>query len=79
MSDGVVCNLPTIRWLRPTSKHVFVLPGIRRLGEDHHNHRNIATPAEAKAAGADFIVVGRPILNAPDPVAAVRAIMEEIA
>ena len=41
--------------------------------------RTLLNPAEAKAAGADFIVVGRPILNAPDPVAAVRAIMEEIA
>lgn len=57
----------------------LVVPGIRPRGSSADDQARIATPAEAIAAGADLLVVGRPIRNAPDPVLAARAIAEEIA
>lgn len=56
----------------------FVIPGIRPAGSASQDQSRTATPAEAIRSGADFIVVGRPILQAPDPAAAADAIVEEI-
>ncbi|HXP93608.1 MAG TPA: orotidine-5'-phosphate decarboxylase [Candidatus Binatia bacterium] len=53
-------------------------PGIRPTGSAHGDQKRVATPAEALQAGADYIVVGRPITEADDPVAAARAILEEM-
>jgi orotidine-5'-phosphate decarboxylase len=53
---------------------VLITPGIRPSGTDSHDQARVATPQEALAAGADLLVVGRPITRAPDPGAAAAAI-----
>ena len=58
---------------------LVVTPGIRPRGADANDQKRAMTPGEAVQAGADFIVVGRPITHAPDPQAAARSIAEEIA
>ena len=57
----------------------LVTPGIRPLGSDKGDQSRIMTPADAARAGSSHIVVGRPILKAPDPAAATRAILAELA
>jgi orotidine-5'-phosphate decarboxylase len=56
----------------------IVTPGVRPAGADHADQARVVTPAEAIAAGATHIVVGRPITEATDPVAAAREILEQI-
>jgi orotidine-5'-phosphate decarboxylase len=56
----------------------LVVPGIRPRGSEEHDQKRIMTPAEAVAAGADYLVIGRPITAAPDPTIAARKILEEI-
>jgi orotidine-5'-phosphate decarboxylase len=56
-----------------------VTPGIRPAGAEKGDQKRVMTPAAAIAAGADHLVVGRPILAAPDPKAAADAIVSEIA
>ena len=58
---------------------VLVTPGIRPVGAESGDQKRIVTPAAAIAAGADYLVVGRPIIAAPDPRAAAEAIVAEIA
>jgi orotidine-5'-phosphate decarboxylase len=58
---------------------ILVTPGVRPAGSAAGDQKRIATPAQAIADGADFIVVGRPIRDAADPAAAARAIAAEIA
>jgi orotidine-5'-phosphate decarboxylase len=58
---------------------VLVTPGIRPAGAATGDQKRIMTPAAALAAGADHLVVGRPIVAAPDPKAAADAIIAEIA
>ena len=67
--------------LRPIvgASMVLVTPGIRPAGADAGDQKRIMTPAAAIAAGADYLVVGRPIIAAPDPKAAAEAIVAEIA
>jgi orotidine-5'-phosphate decarboxylase len=57
----------------------LVTPGIRPAGADASDQKRIATPAAAIAAGTDYLVVGRPIIAAPDPKSAAEAIVAEIA
>jgi orotidine-5'-phosphate decarboxylase len=57
---------------------VLVVPGIRPSGHSSNDHAKVLTPAEALEAGATFIVVGRPITQAPDAAAAAEAILKEI-
>jgi orotidine-5'-phosphate decarboxylase len=56
-----------------------VTPGIRPAGAATGDQKRIMTPAKAIGAGADYLVVGRPITEAADPKAAARSIVEEIA
>ena len=58
---------------------VLVTPGIRPAGAEAGDQKRVMTPAAAIAAGADYLVVGRPIIAAPDPKAAAEAIVAEIA
>ncbi len=57
---------------------LLVTPGIRPAGADAGDQKRIATPASAIADGADLLVVGRPIRDAADPLAAARAVVAEI-
>jgi orotidine-5'-phosphate decarboxylase len=74
--DGVVCSAHEIAALRKTCGRDFLLvvPGIRPAGSDLADQRRVMTPAEAAHAGADILVIGRPIAAAPDPAKAARDI-----
>jgi orotidine-5'-phosphate decarboxylase len=78
---GVVCSVREVADLKAFFGHDFLTfcPGIRPAGGDRGDQQRTATPAEARAAGADYVVVGRPIVEAPDPVAAATAILAELA
>ena len=58
---------------------MLVTPGIRPAGAEAGDQKRVMTPAAAITAGADYLVVGRPIVAAPDPKAAAEAIVGEIA
>jgi orotidine-5'-phosphate decarboxylase len=77
---GVVCSAHEVRDLKRFFGDDFLTltPGIRPTGSAHGDQKRVTTPAEAAAAGADYIVVGRPIVEAPDPVLAAKAILEEM-
>jgi orotidine-5'-phosphate decarboxylase len=79
--DGLVCSGEEAAMLRPIigASMVLVTPGIRPAGADAGDQKRIMTPAAAIAAGADYLVGGRPVLAAPDPKAAAAAIVAEIA
>ncbi len=55
-----------------------VTPGVRPAGGEHHDQFRVATPRAAVEAGADYLVVGRPITGAPDPARAAAAILAEM-
>src|ERR1700689_1247337 len=78
--DGLVCSPEEAARVRAIvgDKLCLVTPGIRPAGAAAGDQKRIATPAAAIAAGADYLVVGRPIIAAPDPKAAAAAIVEEI-
>jgi len=78
--DGVVCSGNELAAVRKACGHGFltVVPGIRPAGEEMADQRRVMTPAAARAAGADILVVGRPITAAPDPATAARAIVQEL-
>ena len=77
---GVVSSAREVVRLREEFGPGFILiaPGIRPAGADSGDQKRIVTPREAFEAGADYIVVGRPIAAAPDPRAAAESIIEEI-
>ncbi len=79
--DGVVCSAHEIGPLRKAlgPEFMLVVPGIRPSGADLADQKRVMTPAEAHRAGADILVVGRPITGAADPAAAARAIAAELA
>ena len=79
--DGLVCSPEEAANLRSIvgDKLTLVTPGIRPAGSKSDEQKRIATPAAAISAGADYLVVGRPIIAAPDPKAAAEAIVAEIA
>jgi orotidine-5'-phosphate decarboxylase len=79
--DGVVASPREARVLREEfgEKIKIVTPGIRPVGADPGDQKRFATPREAIDAGADYLVIGRPITAAPDPRAAVDRILEELA
>lgn len=79
--DGLVCSAEEAAELKPQIGEgmVLVTPGIRPAGADKGDQKRIMTPAAAIAAGADHLVVGRPILAASDPRQAAEDIVAEIA
>lgn len=79
--DGVVASpmeAPIVRSAVAASDFLIVTPGVRPLGTEMDDQRRVTTPREAIMGGADYVVVGRPILNAMDPVSAAVQITEEI-
>lgn len=58
---------------------LIITPGVRPAGGDFHDQKRVATPGAARAAGADLLVVGRPIRDAADPAAMARGIAAEVA
>lgn len=78
--DGVVCSAHEIAPIRAACGADFklVVPGIRPAGGAAGDQKRVMTPRQAVDLGADWIVVARPIVDAPDPVAAARAIVAEL-
>lgn len=78
--DGVVCAASDLEAIRAACGPGFltVVPGIRPAGAPAADQKRVATPAAAIAAGADLLVVGRPVTAAPDPEAALSALLSEI-
>ncbi|MEW7864127.1 orotidine-5'-phosphate decarboxylase [Aeromonas diversa] len=78
--DGVVCSAQEATLLKAECGADFklVTPGIRPAGSEQGDQRRIMTPAQAVAAGADYLVVGRPITQAGAPAAVLQAINAEI-
>ncbi|HWP85910.1 MAG TPA: orotidine-5'-phosphate decarboxylase [Terriglobia bacterium] len=78
-AHGVIASGQEARQIRALSQEaIIVTPGIRPAGTAAGDQLRTATPAEAIAAGADYIVVGRPIRDAKDPYAAAQQIINEI-
>jgi orotidine-5'-phosphate decarboxylase len=79
--DGLVCSPEEVSNLRKIVGHRMnlVTPGVRPAGAATGDQKRIMTPARAIAAGADYLVVGRPVMEAGDPKAAADAIVAEIA
>lgn len=79
--DGVVASpqeIAPIRQAVHNSSFVILTPGVRPAGAASNDQARVLTPGEAIQAGASFLVVGRPIIAAPDPAAAAQKIFEEI-
>ena len=78
---GVVCSVHEVADLRAFFGNRFgtLCPGIRPAGSAHGDQKRAATPREARDAGADYAVVGRPIVEDADPVGAARAILADLA
>ena len=76
-APGLVCAPADLTVVREAvgEQPTLVTPGIRPTGAGSDDHARGATPAQAIAAGADYLVIGRPITRAPDPVAATRAVL----
>jgi orotidine-5'-phosphate decarboxylase len=78
---GVVASpheVAAVRAIAPAG-FLIVTPGVRPAGSAAGDQKRVMTPAEARRAGADLVVVGRPLRDAPDPAAAARAVAAELA
>jgi orotidine-5'-phosphate decarboxylase len=78
--DGIIASGAAIAWCRTAFPHptIVVSPGIRPAGAAADDQKRHTTPAEAINAGADYLVVGRPILRASDPRASADRVIREI-
>ncbi|SDB34308.1 orotidine-5'-phosphate decarboxylase [Streptococcus henryi] len=77
--DGVVCSAHEVKAIKEATRKNFICltPGIRPAGSAIGDQKRVMTPADAQAIGSDYIVVGRPITQAEDPLVAYKAIKEE--
>ena len=80
--DGLIASGQAIRlfrnaWPRSTGV-VIVSPGIRPAGSSHDDHKRFTTPAQAIELGADYLVVGRPVVNATNPHEAAQTIIDDV-
>ena len=77
--DGVVCSPHEVATLKADWRNgLFIVPGIRPEGSAAGDQKRMMTPAQAQAAGASILVIGRPITGAADPAAAARAIARDL-
>jgi orotidine-5'-phosphate decarboxylase len=77
--DGLVCSAQEAQPLKAQFPRLqLVTPGIRPAGSAADDQRRILTPAEAMAAGSDYLVIGRPIAKAADPAQALAAVVAEL-
>ncbi|MCP9441552.1 MAG: orotidine-5'-phosphate decarboxylase [Nitrospira sp.] len=78
--DGVIASGREATAIRQKvgPRFMIVTPGVRPVGKGTDDHARVTTPSQAIAEGADYLVVGRPIRDAADPVAAVEAIVVEM-
>ena len=78
--DGVVCSAHEAADLKQFfgAEFAALVPGIRPAGSPHDDQKRAATPADAVRSGADYLVVGRPITSAPDPIEAAQAILADM-
>ncbi len=78
--DGVVCAVHEVQEIkrRCGTNFVTVTPGIRPAGAAAGDQARVATPAQARAAGADYLVIGRPVTRAADPERAIADILKEM-
>ena len=80
-ADGIICSpqeAARVRALPEAEGKLIVTPGVRPAGADKGDQKRIMTPAEAVSAGADHVVVGRPVWQAPSPQDAANAIIAEL-
>jgi len=79
--DGIVCSPVEVAKVRAAVGPgiALITPGIRPAGSETGDQKRVTTPADAIRAGADYLVVARPIIRAPDPRQAAEAIQAEIA
>jgi orotidine-5'-phosphate decarboxylase len=79
--DGVVCSPREISMLRNSIRPDFkiVVPGIRMPGQSANDQQRTATPSEAIAAGADYVVVGRAVTSADNPRSALEDLVNSVA
>ncbi|MCU7837125.1 MAG: orotidine-5'-phosphate decarboxylase [gamma proteobacterium symbiont of Taylorina sp.] len=77
--DGVVCSPLEVGVLKQKIGQEFILvtPGVRPAGSDAGDQQRIMTPAQALSAGSDYLVIGRPITASPNPVQALKDIINE--
>lgn len=79
--DGVICSgreASEIRELAGNPEFIIATPGIRPEGHSRGDQKRVTTPSEAIANGADYLIVGRPVVQAPDPSAAATSIIQEM-
>lgn len=78
--DGVVSSPHEIELIREACGPDFIIvtPGVRPAGSDNGDQKRIMTPADAVSKGSDYLVIGRPITSAADPVLAARKIVESL-
>ena len=79
--DGVVCSAQEASMLKAACGQQFelVTPGIRPAGADAGDQRRVLTPVQARDAGVDYMVIGRPITQAAEPTAVVDEILQSLA
>jgi orotidine-5'-phosphate decarboxylase len=78
--DGIVCSPLEAKEVRPVVAKEFCLvtPGVRPASSGQDDQKRVMTPADAIHAGSDYLVIGRPITQAADPMQALRDIQAEI-
>lgn len=78
--DGVVCSAKEARLLREAQGDNFLLvsPGIRPDGSQNDDQKRVMTPVDAVKAGVDYLVMGRPVRNAKDPIVTLREINQQL-
>lgn len=78
--DGVVCSAHEIAAVRARDARLTTMvPGIRLAGGEHHDQARVATPEDAVRAGADWLIIGRPVTAAADPEAAATEVAQSVA